>query len=65
MPTQPGTYSTNLFPNQIQWKDGFSWCPDVPGLGVDIDMDEVEKSYIDPRSWPPRLRREDGAFTNW
>lgn len=65
MPTQPGTYSTNLFPNQIQWKDGFSWCPDVPGLGVDIDMDEVEKSYIDPRSWPPRLRREDGAITNW
>lgn len=65
MPVQPGTTGTDLFPQQIGWEDGYSYCLDVPGLGVDIDMDVAERGPIDPHSWPPQLRRNDGAFTNW
>ena len=42
MPKAPGTYAQKLFPKQIEWEDGYSWCPDTPGLGVDIDMDVAE-----------------------
>lgn len=65
MPRQPGTFSNDLFPQQIGWEDGYSYCHDVPGLGVDIDMDVAERGVIDPHGWPPQLRRNDGAFTNW
>ena len=66
MPVRPGSYATDLFPQQIAWEDGFAWCPDSPGLGVDLDMDAAERSVIDlPHWWPPRLRREDGSITNW
>ncbi len=65
MPRAPGTYATDLFPQQIEWEDGYSWAPDAPGLGVDIDMDVAESRAVDPHGWPPRLRREDGAITNW
>ena len=66
MPVRPGSYATDLFPQQIEWEDGFAWCPDTPGLGVDIDMDVVGRSVIDPPQWwPPKLRREDGSITNW
>ena len=65
MPRQPGTYAQKLFPKQIAWKDGFAWSPDEPGLGVSFDIAEAERSYAEPRSFVPRLSRNDGAFTNW
>ena len=65
MPKAPGTYAQKLFPKQIEWEDGFSWCPDTPGLGVDIDMDVAETMRVDPTGFSPRLSREDGSFTNW
>ncbi len=66
MPVRPGSYATDLFPQQIEWEDGFAWCPAEPGLGVTLDVDAAEKSMIDPLQWwPPRLRREDGSITNW
>ncbi len=65
MPKKPGSYATELFPKQIEWSEGFAWCPDTPGLGVDIDMDVAERNVVDPQGWPPRLRREDGSLTNW
>ena len=42
MPKAPGSYAQKLFPKQIEWENGYSWCPDTPGLGVDIDMDIAE-----------------------
>ena len=54
-----------MFPKQINWEDGFAWCPDEPGLGVDIEIKEIENSIIEPSGFPPRLRREDGSITNW
>ena len=65
MPKAPGTYAQNLFPKQIEWEDGYSWCPDTPGLGVDIDMDVAESMRVDPTGFSPQLSREDGSFTNW
>ena len=65
MPRQPGTFATDLFPKQIEWADGFAWCPDEPGLGVDFDIEAAESARYVPQDWPTILYREDGAFTNW
>ena len=65
MPRKPGSYAKKLFPEQIQWSEGFAWCEDKPGLGVEFNLDEAERLYSDPPRWVPRLRREDGAITNW
>ena len=64
MPRKPGTFATDLFPQQIGWKDGFSFCHDIPGHGVEFDIEVAERCVVDPRGWSPRLSREDGAFTN-
>ncbi len=65
MPKQPGTFATDLFPKQIKWADGYAWCPDEPGLGVDFDIEAAESARVDPQGWPTILYREDGALTNW
>lgn len=65
MPRQPGTNNTDLFPVQIGWEDGYAFCNDAPGLGIEMDMDVAEANAGDPHGWPPQLRRNDGAFTNW
>jgi galactonate dehydratase len=65
IPRQPGTYATDLFPQQIQWDDGYAWAPDVPGLGVDFDEAVAESNRMSGTGWTPQLRRNDGAFTNW
>ena len=66
MPQRPGTYATKFFPQQIDWEDGYSFVPpDAVGLGVDFDEEAVRAHVVDPTGWPPQLRRNDGAFTNW
>ena len=65
MPRRPGSYATDIFPKQIQWEGGYAWCPDEPGMGVDMDEDVAMSSIVDPTSWMPQLRRNDGSFTNW
>ena len=60
-------FEINLDSNQkkINWEDGYSWCPDKPGLGVEFDIEIAENSYSDPSGWPAFYERNDGAFTNW
>jgi galactonate dehydratase len=65
MPRRPGSFAKDLFPKQIKWKEGFAYAPNIPGLGVDFDEELAEKRRVNPTGWPPLLRREDGAFTNW
>ena len=65
MPREPGTYITDLFTVQIGFEDGYAFCHDTPGLGVEIDMDVAESRAADPHGWLPQLKRNDGAFTNW
>jgi L-alanine-DL-glutamate epimerase-like enolase superfamily enzyme len=35
-----------------------------PGLGIELDRDAALASHPGPHELP-RLRRQDGAFTNW
>ncbi len=65
MPKQPGTVDTELFPEQIEWRDGFAFALDKPGLGVEMDESIAESRRGSGGGWPPLLRRNDGAFTNW
>ena len=65
MPRKPGSFAKDLFPIQIEWKDGYAYAPDKPGLGVDFNEEIANERRIDPTGWPPLLRRNDGAFTNW
>ena len=65
MPRQPGTVDMDLFPEQIEWRDGYAFAPDSPGLGVEMDESIAESRPASQGGWPPLLRRNDGAFTNW
>lgn len=38
---------------------------DLPGLGVDIDLDAARRAVRSPMGPPPRFQRADGSFTNW
>ena len=65
IPRRPGTFDTDMFPVQIEWSEGYAFAPDRPGLGIEMDEDVVESRRTKPGRWPPLLRRNDGAFTNW
>ena len=66
MPRSPGSFGTDLFPKQIGWEDGYAFvASDTAGLGVDFDEAFAEAHRVDLTGWPPQLRRNDGAFTNW
>lgn len=65
MPRRPGSFAQDLFPVQIGWEDGFAFCHDAPGLGIEWDETAFEANRAEVTGWPPQLRRDDGAFTNW
>ena len=65
MPEIPGNLDKDIFPVQLQWERGYVIPQDIPGLGVDIDMDIAEKYRTVPNSWHPHLVRNDGSLTNW
>ena len=65
MPRAPGSYATDLFPQQIDWADGYARCSDVPGLGVELNEALAEERRVPLNSWVPRVHRRDGAFSNW
>ncbi|MBI2195163.1 MAG: galactonate dehydratase [Planctomycetes bacterium] len=58
------TVLEDVFPVQIPFKDGYLLPPDRPGLGIEFNEDAASRH---PFQWKqgPRLRREDGSFTNW
>ena len=65
MPRRPGSFANDLFPVQIEWDDGYAYATDRPGLGVEFDESLAESRRTAPTGWPPLLRRNDGALTNW
>jgi len=65
MPKRPGTTANDIFPVQISWEDGYAWCNDLPGLGIEFDSEVAEKYHATLDGFPPFLTRNDGAFTNW
>mgnify|MGYP001223080905 FL=1 len=65
MPVRPGSIANDIFPVQISWEDGYAWCNDLPGLGIEFDSEAAEKYHATLDGFPPFLTRNDGAFTNW
>ena len=65
MPRRPGSIDTDLFPDQIDWRDGYAFAPDRPGLGVEMDEDLAAARPMKSGGRPPMLHRNDGAFTNF
>ncbi len=65
MPRKPGAVDKELYPVQVEWEDGYAFATDRPGLGVEIDETRAASQCVVPTDWPPLLRRNDGAFTNW
>ena len=65
MPQRPGTTDTDLFPQHIEWEDGYAYCTDRPGLGVDFDEDLAESRATKLSRFGPKFLRNDGAMTNY
>lgn len=63
-PRRPGTVLTDVVPVQVPWENGYLLPPDRPGLGIEFDREAAKAHPFQMRELP-RLRREDGAFTNW
>lgn len=63
-PRRPGTTLTDVFPAQIEWRDGYLLPPTRPGLGIEFDRDAARRHPFSFRM-PPRLWRLDGAMTNF
>ncbi len=59
-----GTILPDVFPVQMEWKEGYLLPPTRPGLGMVFDEEAALRHTYQPDSGP-LLRREDGAFTNW
>ena len=61
----PGSVLPELFPEQVEFKDGHLLPPKRPGLGIVFDESAVSKYPPIPQGACPRFERPDGAFTNW
>ena len=63
LPRLPGMLP-EVFPVQVEWKDGYLLPPDRPGLGVEFDEEAAKRHPYQPARGH-MLQREDGSFTNW
>ena len=64
LPRKPGELLADVFPVQVRWEDGHLLPPTTPGLGVVFDP-KAAAAHPYQAGGSPRLRRADGAFTNW
>jgi galactonate dehydratase len=58
------TVMEDLFPVQVPYESGYLLAPEAPGLGIEFN-EEAATEYSFKWGHGPRLRREDGSFTNW
>ena len=65
--TGRGTRELAYLPQGYDFKDGKLWPTDRPGLGVEIDTEnlELELEVTEHRQPTPLYRRPDGSITNW
>ena len=63
LPRLPGMLP-EVFPVQVEWKEGYLLPPVRPGLGVEFDEEAAERHPYRPARGH-MLQREDGSFTNW
>lgn len=59
-----GTILTDVFPVQVEFRDGSLWPPTRPGLGVEFDRQAARKHPFKMLDMA-MLHREDGSITNW
>lgn len=64
LPRRPGESLADVVLHQPEWRDGFLYPPERPGLGIEIDLSSLEKYPYKPTPIP-RLSREDGSVANW
>jgi L-alanine-DL-glutamate epimerase-like enolase superfamily enzyme len=64
-PTRPGSALNDLFPVQIEWRDGYLLPPTRPGLGIEFDREALRRMPPAVPLASRRLRREDNSYTNW
>jgi len=62
---RPGTTMTDVFPVQIEWRDGYLVPSDRPGLGVELDEEAARRNPPRPPGAGRMLVRDDGSLTNW
>ena len=58
------TRLADVFPVQVEWRDGYLLPPTRPGLGIEFDREAARKHPFQMAELP-HLRRADGSFTNW
>lgn len=63
LPILPGMLP-DVFPVQVEWKDGYLLPPGRPGLGVEFDEEAAKRHPYRPARGR-MLQREDGSVTNW
>ena len=63
LPILPGMLP-EIFPVQVEWKEGYLLPPGRPGLGLEFDEDAAKRLPYRPARGHT-LQREDGSFTNW
>jgi galactonate dehydratase len=64
-PTRPGSALNDLFPVQIEWKDGYLLPPTRPGLGIEFDREALRQAPKPAPMASRRLQRLDNSYTNW
>lgn len=64
LPRLPRQSLPDVVLGQPEWRDGALLPPSAPGLGIELDTEALEQ-YPYSSEELPRLRREDGSFTNW
>ncbi len=64
LPRKPGASLPDLVVNQPQWEAGWLLPPTVPGLGIELNKEALNK-YPFSMTELPHLRRIDGSVTNW
>ena len=64
LPKRPHETMPELLSGQPEWKDGYLYPSDRPGLGIEFHPEALAK-YPFEMTELPHLRRQDGSFTNW
>jgi L-alanine-DL-glutamate epimerase-like enolase superfamily enzyme len=54
-------------PVHYDFQDGKMWPNDRPGLGVEINTDDLnlQAEVTESQEGVPQFYRQDGSFTNW
>ena len=63
-PRVPGSLLSDVFPEQIEWRDGWLLPPTRPGLGITFDR-KAARAHPMREGSGHLLHRADGSLTNW